>query len=257
MIMKWKWSIGLTVLLVMVMMTQSLYAAGIQLVSPNGNECYVPGSNMQIKWNYQQLDNRYVKIELLKNGVVTQVIKPSWSIGSAGKGMTNYYLPPNVTLGTDYRIRVSTINQSPQVTDLSDSNFSIFKPTVTLSTPNGGEKWRMGTTQQISWTTSGFSPGATLKTVIHLGKVSWNNTPNIILSSTPLPATSYAWTVGNFVPGHAPNTLVAGDDYYIRVYVVVENTNYPAVDISNAHFSITDKLLPMQGMPNVIKHTTP
>ena len=117
MIMKWKWFIGLTVLLVMVMMTQSLCAAGnqlvspngneyvapvIQLVSPNGNEYFAPGSNVQIKWNYQQLDNSSVKIELLKSGGVTQVLKPSWPIGTAGKGGSLAYLPPNVTPGGDY-----------------------------------------------------------------------------------------------------------------------------------------------------------
>ena len=247
------------VLLGMVMMTQSLYAAGIQLVSPNGNEYFVPGSNVPIKWNYQQLDGSSVKIELLKNGVVTQVIKPSWPIGSAGKGMTNWYLPPNAALGADHRIRVSTINRSPQVTDLSDSNFSIIKPTVTLSTPNGGEKWRMGATQQISWTTSGFPPGATLKTIIHLNKANgWNNTVNLILIRTPLPATSYTWKVGDCVPGHSPNAITAGDDYFIRVIVVADDTNtIGAQDISNAHFSITNNLLPVQGMPNAIKQKLP
>ena len=69
-----KWGIGLAVLLIMFMMTQNLYAAGIQIVTPNGNEYFDWQSPIIIKWNYQQVDNSTIKIELLKSGNVTQLI---------------------------------------------------------------------------------------------------------------------------------------------------------------------------------------
>lgn len=258
MINKLKWVVALTVLLAMVMINQSLYAAGLQIISPNVNVYWGAGSNVQIKWTYQELGNIYVKIELLKSGNVIQVIKPSWPIGVAGQGMVNWYIPPNMALGGDFRIRITALNQSAPFTDVSDFNFSIIKPIVTLITPNGGEKWPIGTQRPITWTTSGFPPGATLKTIIHCNKVSgWDNKVNLILIATPLPTNSYTWTVGNFVPGYAPNPLTVGDDYYLRVFVITADNTVMANDISNANFSITPKLHIPQVIPNAMKKTIP
>ena len=258
MINKLKWVVAFTILFLMVMITQGLYAASIQVVHPNGNEYRIVGANALIKWNYQQLDNlTAVKIELLKSGNVIHVIKPSWPI-TAGLGGIPWSPLPNLPVGDDYRIRITTLNHSPVVTDASDSNFSIIKPIVTLITPNGGEKWPIGTQRPITWTTSGFPPGATLKTIIHCNKVSgWDNKVNIILTSTPLPTNSYTWTVGNFVPGYAPNPLTVGDDYYLRVIVITADNTVMANDISNAHFSIIPKILIPQAIPNAMKKTIP
>lgn len=67
-----------------------------------------------------------MKIELLKGGVLNLVITNITSIGSGGSGSFDWRVPKSQTLGSDYKVRVtSTSNGS--YTDTSDNNFSIKK----------------------------------------------------------------------------------------------------------------------------------
>ena len=77
-----------------------------------------------IQWSYTGDPGAYVKIELLKGGVLNRVITNSTSKGSGGSGSYNWRVPLSQQLGADYKIRVtSTSNGS--YTDTSDNNFSI------------------------------------------------------------------------------------------------------------------------------------
>ena len=102
-----------------------------------------------------------------------------------------------------------------------------------------------------------FSPGVTLLKTIECRKASWGeNTGNVILRATSLPTTTFTWTVGNFVPGYAPNPLAVGGDYYLLVIVTVVNpgnTSVRAIDRSDAPFSIVPELPKPLKMPNAIK----
>ncbi len=98
----------------------------ITVVSPNGGESWKRNSTHAITWNYTGNPGSYVKIELLKGGVLNRVITDSTSIGSGGSGSYAWRIPANQTQGSDYKIRVtSTSNGS--YTDTSDNNFSITK----------------------------------------------------------------------------------------------------------------------------------
>ncbi|RMG55167.1 MAG: hypothetical protein D6723_03285, partial [Acidobacteria bacterium] len=55
---------------------------------------------------------------------------------------------------TAARIRVLSLAQ-PTIRDDSDAPFSIVvAPTLTVTAPNGGEQWAVGTEQEIRWTTN-------------------------------------------------------------------------------------------------------
>jgi YD repeat-containing protein len=99
---------------------------GIMVVSPNGGESWKRWTAHTIQWSYTGEPGAYVKIELLKGGVLNRVITNSTSVGSGGSGSYNWRIPLGQTLGSDYKIRVtSTSNGS--YTDTSDNNFSIIK----------------------------------------------------------------------------------------------------------------------------------
>ncbi|MBU2447466.1 MAG: hypothetical protein KJ666_18085 [Bacteroidetes bacterium] len=62
---------------------------------------------------------------------------------------------------------------------------------ITVTSPNGGENWQAGSTQSITWTSSGVS-------TVNI-EYTTNNGSNwtTIIASTPAGAGSYAWTVPN------------------------------------------------------------
>jgi predicted Zn-dependent protease len=90
----------------------------ITVGSPNGNNLWRPGSNVQITWNDNIAEN--VKIELYKGGSLWEVI----TTGVASNGLYNWTVTPNIAAGTDYQIKISSVNNS-SISDWSDSYFSI------------------------------------------------------------------------------------------------------------------------------------
>ena len=96
----------------------------ITVVSPNGGESWKRNSTHAITWVYKGNPGSYVKIELLKGGVLNLVITSSTSVGSGGSGSFNWRIPANQTQGSDYKIRVTSISNG-FYKDTSNNNFSI------------------------------------------------------------------------------------------------------------------------------------
>ena len=185
--------------------TVTVATAGISVVSPNSGETWPVGSAQTIRWSYNATPGAYVKIELLKGGVVNRIIRSLASKGTGGTGSCNWTIPANQTPGTDYRIRVTSTNGA--YTDTSDSDFTIAAPTITVVSPNGGETLTTGTTQTIRWSYTG-NPGSYVKIELLKG-----GAVNRIIRSFAWKGSgengSYNW--------HIPSTLVPGSDYQIRV----------------------------------------
>src|SRR3989442_13995340 len=104
-------------------------------------------------------------------------------------------------------------------TTLFRSNFTIRGGFI-LTAPNGGEQWVVGSTQQITWTTT----GSTITTVkLEYSKDNFA-TATVITSSTPN-AGFYNWLV--------PNDISA------TVKVLVSKVNDPGTSAdNNTHFKI-------------------
>jgi hypothetical protein len=175
----------------------------VSVTSPNGGETLTAGSARTIQWSYGGNPGSYAKIELLKGGVVTKVISNLARIGTGGSGSYNWLIPSNQTPGSDYGIRITSRTYG-YCTDTSDSNFTVVAPSVTLTSPNGGENWAPGTTQTIQWTFTG-GPGTYLK--IELLKSG-------ILNRT---ITSFALTTRGSYSWKIPATQAPGADYSIRI----------------------------------------
>lgn len=105
-----------------------------------------------------------------------------------------------------------------------------------LTSPNGGEVWDLGETQQIEWQylfnpydTTVFHPDTPIKLELYDS----GTLLGTIAESVRIDAFSYAWTVGDYAGGTAP----PGDEYKVRLSVPsVEGMD----DISTTCFTITD-----------------
>ncbi len=92
-----------------------LYPASITITSPDGEESWARGMTHAITWIKTGSPGVYVKIELLKAGVVNRVITTS----TANDGNYDWTIPTTQTLGTDYKIRITSTTY-PEITDSSE-----------------------------------------------------------------------------------------------------------------------------------------
>ncbi len=95
---------------------------------------------------------------------------------------------------------------------------------ITLTAPNGGERWALGDRQNITWTHSGASGNVRINLVNASGGAVG------IIATVPVTDGRYEWTVGRLASGAAP----AGE-YVIALFVRNEDID----DRSNAAFTIT------------------
>lgn len=190
----------------------------ITVTAPNGGEKWVRGTFNTIKWTSTGSPGANVKIELMKAGVLNKVISSS----TANDGVYGAWnISSTQTLGTDYKIRITSTSNSA-ITDGSNSNFAITAGALTVTTPNGGQKWVRGTVHTITWTSVG-SPGAYVKIELLKGGVL-----NRVISSSTANDGTYSWTISS--------TQTLGTDYKIRI---TSTSIVSITDSSNSNFAIT------------------
>ncbi len=107
---------------------------------------------------------------------------------------------------------------------------STIPSSITVLSPNGGERWAIGNTYEITWKSSGTDK-------VHIDITSGSSAYTLV-SGIPASAGKYSWTIGASWP-----YLLTGDNYKIRVFTYplppsggwIEGGNY---DQSNNYFSI-------------------
>ena len=105
-----------------------------------------------------------------------------------------------------------------------------FAQSVKVTSPNGGESWKLGTTQNITWTFQDVPGNAKLKLILlkdgaKLGDIA----DNVNLGTAG--AGSFPWPVGTYLGGTAPE----GGGYKVRVRAM-NDTNI--IDASDQTFAI-------------------
>ncbi len=188
----------------------------IKVVSPNGGEQWYAGSSNNIIWQSTNVAN--VKIEFTIDGGAT------WSTiitSTPSTGVYSWNRIPNVS-SLQCKIRISDASDGVP-SDVSDNNFTITTPgnqLIEVTSPNGGEQWAAGTSQNITWSASGIT-NVKIEYTINNG-ITWNT----ITPSTPSTG-FYTWT-------QLPNTPSTN----CKVRISDAQDGSPSDD-SNNLFSIT------------------
>jgi len=108
------------------------------------------------------------------------------------------------------------------------SQLPLAAQTLTLTSPNGGENWTIGSTATITWNASGVT---TVRLILHKGGTGAVNRLGIIAQGLNAASGSYSWTVGSYDTG----TAGPGNDYYIRLKAEGADVE----DFNNAVFALS------------------
>jgi M6 family metalloprotease-like protein len=128
-----------------------LAANTVVVMLPNGGESLWRGTTNEIQWAANITGN--VKIELYKGGSLDSTI----SANEANDGSYQWAIPVGQTVGSDYKIKISSVLNS-SYSDLSNTNFSIaIQPTLEDALDTTG----------ITWTPSGNLPWFPQSTTSH------------------------------------------------------------------------------------------
>src|SRR5207244_3702920 len=109
-------------------------------------------------------------------------------------GSYSWIIPESIS--APVKVRVSAPADS-SANDVSDANFKI-RGGLALTAPNGAEAWIVGSTQAISWTTTGTVPNVKLEYSTD-GGVTY---PNVVTASAANTG-SFSWTI----PDSISNTV--------------------------------------------------
>ena len=187
----------------------------LQVASPNGGETlHFDGLQYEIAWT--------------SSGVATNVNiyytpdnRATWKTAAldvANTGSYTWDVPDED--GAQCLVRIEQVGGG--LIDESDDYFTITPATVAVTQPNGGEEWRMGSAQTITWTASGLA-----EVDIELSRnngFAWEP----IATATPDDG-SYDWTVAG------TQTITA----LIRVSDATEVPDGTPNDVSDAVFNLS------------------
>jgi C1A family cysteine protease len=188
----------------------------ILVTSPDGGEEWEVGSSQAITWSSTgSIAN--VKIEYSVNG------GSDWSPieTSTSNDGTYSWTVPN-TPSEDCLVKISDAADG-DLSDVSDAPFTISEqPTLTVTSPDGGEEWEVGSSQAITWSSTGSIANVKIEYSVNGGS-DWSP----IETSTSNDGT-YSWTV--------PNTL--SENCLVRISDAADGD--PS-DISDAPFTISEQ----------------
>jgi hypothetical protein len=209
----------------------------VTLDGPQGGELWLSGSHQDILWTASGGTGALnVNLEYSTTGPTG-----SWvpiASNESNDGLYDWTVPNSPSADCYVRVTVSDGFTPPMnASDICDSPFTIKEGAVPLSvsvtSPNGGEAWRSGTLQNISWSSSGGNGQRTVTLQYSAGGTGgpWTN-----ISTNESDDGLYQW----LVPG-TPSASCA-------VKATVTDSYSPpqkASDISNASFSIVAAPAPL------------
>ncbi len=182
--------------------------------APNGGENWAGGSTENIQWSTTGSVGN-VKIEYSSdNG-------GSWTTVAASESNDGSYswAVPNIS-SSQCLVRVGEADGAP--IDTSDAVFTISAaaaPSITVTSPNGGENWTGGSTQNIQWSTTGSVGNVKIEYSSDNGG-SWTT-----VAASESNDGDYSWTVPN----------ISSSQCLVRV----GETDGEPIDTSNAVFTIS------------------
>jgi hypothetical protein len=205
------------------------------VTSPNGGETWPAGTVHPVTWICSNPPPGVdVLIYLYKGGSplnYNYVVTPN-------DGYCDWCVPANAPPGSDYRVQIVASATGIWLEDLSDAYFTISAlPTITLTSPVGGESWQTWQTQTITWSSSGFLTDGGVNIILTGGGQS-----SEIAHATPNDG-SYSWMIPCLPTAH---------DY--RIFITGADPAYSQImDWSDGTFTITHEHAPTTpGVPHLL-----
>ncbi len=179
----------------------TIYSPSITVISPNGGENWHAGSTYNITWRSSYVADVRIDFSTLGGDNWINIV-PSY----ASTGSYKWTIPDTISQNCLVRI---TDTSNVSVYDESDGIFMISSPlpSITVTSPNGGENWEAGTVHNITWTSNVLFDGILIDYSIDNGR-SWNYINSMY--DTTLNG-SYSWTVPDT---SSTNCLVRVEDLY-------------------------------------------
>ncbi len=132
-------------------------AGGVMtLTSPNGSEKWEVDGQYPITWSGPSGVNEVALYYSVNGGASwTEIVSPTPNDGSY-----DWTVPSS--LSSQCLVFVKDVEGTTE--DAGDAVFSIVTPlTLTVTVPNGGEQWQAGTTEDVTWTSTGTVGDVTLE----------------------------------------------------------------------------------------------
>ncbi len=194
-------------------------APSITVTSPNGGENWQIGSTYNITWTSTSLTGN-VNIEV--NGNFPNGAWEPLFMNTTNDGIQSWIIALDAVAGTAKRIRVTSVNNT-SIFDISNSNFTLTSaPSITVTSPNGGENWQIGSTYNITWTSTNLTGNVNVQVKGDYPNGEWEN----LFMNTPNDGIQ-AWTIAL--------DATAGTTKRIKVTSV---NNASIFDISNSNFTL-------------------
>ena len=189
----------------------------LALTSPNGGESWTAGTSQSIMWTSTGITSVKLEYSVTNDSTWTTIV------ASTGAAAGSYsWMAPNVS-STQCRVRISDVSNTT-IHDQSNTVFTIIG-NVAVTSPNGGEFWIAGTTQNITWT----STGVTNVKLEYSPDNGWNWLE--ITASTKAISGSYSW----FIPSMSTITSCR-----VRISDALYTT---LSDISDGEFTILPQMV--------------
>jgi len=167
----------------------------ITVTQPNGGEKWEQGRTFEIKWNDNISGN--VKIEVLKGAALHQLL----AAADPSDGSYMWNIAADFALGTNYKIRVTAVDNGALVDESFDTFAIEQKSSLTLTAPNGGETVLKASVYQIQWIDN--LPGN-----VNIDLYKGGSACKTIMMNAPSNG-SYTWNV--------PEIIAKGTDYKVRI----------------------------------------
>ncbi|MFA6233049.1 MAG: T9SS type A sorting domain-containing protein [Bacteroidota bacterium] len=184
----------------------------ITLLRPVGGETWFIGDEEDITWTSAGIGDISIEVTT-DNGATWSDVA---SAVPAQQGRFSWTVPD--TPSEQCRMRIFE-SGNPGVTDQSASVFSIAAhPSISVLSPNGGESWRPGQTENITWQSTNVSD-VVIEYSVNTG-AEW-----LVVDSSVVSTGLYSWRI--------PNTMAS--QCLVRISAQDDNTVF---DVSDGVFSI-------------------
>ena len=162
----------------------------VTIISPNGGETWAIADRAPVTWTSEGSVSDNLILEYSIDGADGTYFLVEASV--ANTGSYTWVVPDTLSSNAFFRIkdgnRLATF-------DVSDEAFIINpSPTITITTPNGGEEWVMGEDRDITWIWTGLSISDNL--IIEASNDDFLTTRQVIAQEVPNTG-SYTWTISD------------------------------------------------------------